>query len=239
MGCLVYLILMKINSENIMSICQTNTKALLFMFLSFSICGNAYAAGTDVTFNTRVLMPNMLNQQEGIPVCIDDVTGELVANCGAAKPSVYSTESDLSGSLVSSIAQSCVIGPHSAGSNEVALMELAMTFQTSTQETLAIIAQYSLDGVGWNNCNAVLTAGSNPAGGFESLSSSCKMPLTPGNDYYFAIGVIPFLDSGDFTVELSSCHHLVKVVFDSVTAAPVVSDESPKEPRDSPMKLPR
>jgi hypothetical protein len=112
----------------------------------------------------------------------------------------------------------CVVGPHAAGTNEVALMEAALSYGDSTTVSGATTIGYSTDGgATWDFCNGWVAAASNVAGGMTNMAVSCGMSLTSGATYHFGIRTRDFGGAG-FDADLrGTCHHLVEIVEGSFT----------------------
>jgi len=112
----------------------------------------------------------------------------------------------------------CVVGPHAAGADEIALMDAALSFGDSTTVSGAATIGYSTDGgATWDFCNGWIGAGSNVAGGITNVAVSCGLSLTLGATYHFGIRTRDF-DGVGFDAGLGgTCHHLVEIVEGSFT----------------------
>ena len=112
----------------------------------------------------------------------------------------------------------CVIGPHKAGTEEVALMDAALSFGNNTTVSGGATIAYSTDGgATWEFCNGWIAAGSNVAGGITNVAASCGLSLTSGATYHFGIRTRDF-DGVGFTADLGgTCHNLVEIVEGSFT----------------------
>jgi len=107
----------------------------------------------------------------------------------------------------------CVVGPHAAGPDEVALMDAALSYGDSTTVNGAATIGYSTDGgAAWEFCNGWIAAASNVAGGNANVAVSCGMSLISGATYHFGIRTRDFGGAG-FEADLGgACHHLVEIV---------------------------
>jgi hypothetical protein len=112
----------------------------------------------------------------------------------------------------------CVVGPHAAGADEVALMDAALSFGDSTTVSGAATIGYSMDGgATWDFCSGWIAAGSNVAGGITNVAVSCGLSLISGVTYHFGIRTRDFGGPG-FEADLGgTCHHLVEIVEGSFT----------------------
>jgi hypothetical protein len=112
----------------------------------------------------------------------------------------------------------CVVGPHEAAVNEVALMDADLSFGATTTLTGGATIAYSVDaGVTWDFCNGWIAAASNGAGGVANMGARCGLKLVAGSTYSFGIRTRDFRGVG-FTADLGgTCHHLVEIVDGSFT----------------------
>lgn len=196
------------------------------LFSVFSI--PAIAAGT-LTLQSLPSAP-----EEANPVC-RDANGTL-ANCIAVpgSTSYYANHATDGADFTFNnfVPSGCVVGPHTAGTNEVALIHSEFSYQNASMERGMMIASFSIDGgTNWTYCSTAsnFALGSNPASGVGNIVSFCAMPLTPGETYQFGIALSDY-DGPGFTSEIGTCSNVVEVVNNFAPPPPITAPEAESKP---------
>jgi len=98
----------------------------------------------------------------------------------------------------------CVTPDIAPTSNKTAFIDSVLSIQETTQETVAGVPSYSIDGgTTWNTLNNWYAFTSNPAGGWLSSPSIASLSLAAGTTYRF--GILYTSTTGAFTATNSRC----------------------------------